>query len=389
MVTRELVRAQLVGVELALREGRAVGRELADGTRSRAQALARTLPTVRGDALWHRARAAHESMSARLDGIETELRAQAGQLEGLLREVRQCASVGGAAEPGMPSAPGAQLNEDRAGIVLDVRGRQVAWVFDGARRHLGYSCAHDVLWFGDQFDAALRDLSNRDEGDDLRAVVESALARVADAHRAASCDAPLGEQWGAMAMTRLEGVEAEVLVISDCQVALRPEDTGWTVLTDGRMDALLQGGTEDAELRRVYQEHYQGPGAQSVEEGEWHQRQFEEVFLPLVNRRDVPADQTCWSVTPADPEGAWMAVRATMTVSAIDDIMLLTSDGVRLPFGGDWERTVQIVSRGAADGIRAARVAQGGPSRSPAHAKPFPDMTIVTLEPGDAPGWAW
>lgn len=377
-------------VEEALRRGR-LGRRIIEESQRRARALAGELPPDLGEEAARRAVAAHDAMAARLDGIEIELRAYAGRLEGARRERRHCASVGGGSVPWRPRHDGVHHNEDRGGIVVDVRGRQVGWVFDGARRYTGYTCRcettrHDLQWFGDTLSSSVRGLASRDAGDDLRSVLHDALAQAATDLADTGCQAAPDELWGHVAMTRLDGSAAEVVVVGDCQVALRPQDGDWEVVTDSRIDTLLQETGPD-ELHRAYEERRLGGAATSPEELDVRQAVFERIFAAHVNRHDVPEDQTGWLVTPADPDVAWKALHRRVTLADTDEPAVLASDGVPLPIGGDFTRTAAMVADGAMAGIEAARSVRGA-STAPHHLKPYPDMTLVglTREPHPS-GW--
>lgn len=179
-MAQELIREALSEIDGAIRQRLPLGRSLAVDAETSGKQLAEFLPADMGDELWHRATQCRTHVDARLDEIEMELRSQAGRLEGLLLQETFCSSVGGAEAPGVRPSPGRPRNEDRGGIVVDVRGMQIGWVFDGANCCSGYSCEHELHWFGDQLSAAIADIANRDTGDDLRGVLEAALTRVAE-----------------------------------------------------------------------------------------------------------------------------------------------------------------------------------------------------------------
>lgn len=379
-MAQQLIRQALIEIEGALRRSRALGVALADGTQTRATTLASLLPPQVGEDIWRRARHVRGELDQRLDGIERELRGQAGLLEGVLLRDTFCATLGGAEEPGVALGAGRPRNEDRAGIVVDVRGRQVGWVFDGARCYSGYSCEHDQHWFGDHFSEAIADIANGDDGDDVRGVLEDALTRVAEQHRAAGCsEGPLVEQWGTVAIARLDGNEAELVVVCDCKIAVRRTGGEWDLIEDDRMISALTDESNGA-LRDAYVKRY--------EEHQTTQAEFEDTFRRWINNQQGRhQDQSFWVVTPDDPQCAWNSIYRRMTVSADDGIVLMTSDGVDLPIDGDWSRTAKAVSQGALSAVRAAR-ADRGPSTNPNHAMPYPDMTVVALKPRPTPPWA-
>lgn len=349
---------------------------LTEGTLARARWLADVLPPA-GAGVHDEAVVAGRRLDDLADQIDFELRCQHGLLLAALHEPRRCAAVGGAARPRDRHGPAVERNEDRAGMVVDSRGRAVAWAIDGARRFQGYLCQHDVRWFVDQLSGAVREAANRDIGDRLPDVLHDALARVADDHVAQGCDASESWQlWGTVALARSDGAEAEVVCLGDCFVGLRPEEGDWTIITDTRVGD-LRYSTGDPDLKAAWESNYAGRPATSREEKNARQAEFEQVFLPFVNRADLPDDQTCWVASPADPRAAYHAVYRRVQLGA--RTIFLTTDGMSLPFDGDWQRTIDVVRSDATRTIEEAR-ARRAPSSNPAHAAPYPDMAIAVID---------
>lgn len=230
-----------------------------------------------------------------------------------------------------------------------------ALVLDGITRYPDDGCRHDVPWYVERLGSAVA-ARIEDPGADLRAVLRSSLAAVADEHRD-GCDLANPVSPGATAaMVRLVEDRLEWLVLGDSAVAWRTVGGSVEAVSDDRLAGLV--GT---------------PAAEEVA----GIRRFPVRYIAEVRNRPGGF----W-VASTDPGAADEALAGAVEAATLREVMLCTDGLTRLTerYGLHWGHLLDTASReGVPALIALVREHERGDPAAMAASKPHDDATGVHL----------
>jgi len=257
---------------------------------------------------------------------------------------------------------GAQ-NEDFAAVAP-----AAAVLLDGAGIPAGLEsgCVHGVAWFVRTLGSVLLAYITDPASGPLADCLHNAIERVRSLHDGACDLGHPGTPAATLVAIRARGNNLEHLVLCDSSVVLTTTSGTTRVVTDRRIDAVLQGNR--AAVNRI-------PLGKPA-----YAAAFREHMLAVQQSRNAPGG--FW-VASADPAAAAQALTGSTPLSGLRSALLLSDGASRLAdlFGlVSWDDLAELVGRdGPAELIRQVRAAEAADphgSRWP-RSKANDDATVV------------
>ncbi|MCW3842325.1 hypothetical protein ONA70_19690 [Micromonospora yasonensis] len=239
-------------------------------------------------------------------------------------------------------------NEDFAGAVPGA-----AVLLDGAGIPGTESiCSHGVAWYTHRLGGALLGRLSRDDGQDLAAILATAIDETARDHRG-TCDItnPSSPQ-ATVVMVRAHGSRLDYLLLADSFLVLDQVCGGPQVITDER----------ELTARRICSAPLEGVPRGTVE----YDRIRDSCVQALRARRNQPGGY--W-IAKDDPHAAEEAVTGSRPLRDLDGVALLSNGASRIvsPYGlTDWRGVLGLLgAHGPAEIIRRVRQVEAQASAGP------------------------
>ena len=213
-------------------------------------------------------------------------------------------------------------------------------------------CSHGVAWYAHRLGGALLGSLSRDDGQDLVAILASAIAGIAADHRA-TCDItnPSSPQATVVIVRAHEG-RLDYLLLADCFLVLDQVRGGPRVITDER----------EVTTRRMCLAPLDGIARGTPE----YDRIRDSCIEALQARRNQPGGY--W-IAKDDPRAAQEAVTGSRPLDEVDGVALLSNGASRIvsPYGvTDWPGVLELLSAsGPAEIIRRVRQAEARGPQGP------------------------
>jgi hypothetical protein len=240
------------------------------------------------------------------------------------------------------------LNEDFVGAVAGA-----AVLLDGAGIPGTESvCCHGVAWYAHRLGGTLLGRLSRDVGQDLAAILASAISEIAADHRG-TCDIKHPSSPSAtVVMVRPRQGLLDYLLLADSFLVLDYAHDGPQVLTDER----------ETTVRRACLAPLDGVARGTLA----YERARDACIEALQARRNQPGGY--W-IAKDDPQAAQEAVSGSYALRDLDSVALLSNGASRIvsPYGlTDWPGVLKLLGAGGpAEIIRRVRQAEarcgGGP----------------------------
>jgi hypothetical protein len=223
-------------------------------------------------------------------------------------------------------------------------------------------CHHGVAWYTHRLGGALLGRLSRDDGQDLAAILATAIDEIAADHRD-TCDiAHPSSPQATVVMVRTDQGRLDHLLLSDSYLVLDRVGGGAQVITDER----------EVTARRICTAPLDGVRRGTPE----YDRVWDSCIEALWARRNHPGGY--W-IAKDDPHAAEEAVTGSYSVPDLNGIALLSNGASRIvsPYGlTDWPGVLELlVTNGPGDIIRRVRQAEARTSGVPD--APAPDDATV------------